>query len=473
MSFQTIPVTIAGPSNQSRSRAQSSQSTINFYQELDEGGKSTAALMSWPGQSLYGSTISGIDRGQHVMAGVAYRVVGPTLYKVQPNGVHADKGTVLGGSRCTFATDGENLFIVNDGVVQYYSIITDALLTVTDADIVGSIAVDFINNQFVYTKPNLFVISDVGDGTEASGLNAAQAESQPDNLERAYVFDQIVYMLGTHTTEPWYNDGTGNPPFSRIEAGMMTIGLGALHSPAHNDNFMYMLGDDRQIYQIAGGNATRVSDHGVSHAMENYADVSDAVGWTLTLEGTNFYVITFPSADKTWMLNESLGRFGWTELSYGANGGRYNANSYSYFGGKHLLGDESNGKLYELGLETFDNDGSSMRRVRTLSSIHGGLLQHPGKRLQMSRFEIIMEKGVGLVSGQGEDPIIIIEASYDGGKSFSAETFMKVGRLGQSNIRAEWFGLQSFYDLIIRISTSDPVQYTLLSGAIDIRVAGR
>jgi hypothetical protein len=253
----------------------------------------------------------------------------------------------------------------------------------------------------------------------------------------------------------------------------MTIGLGALHSPAKNDNFFYFLGDDKQVYQVSGGNATRVSDHGVSHAVESYETVSDAVGWTFTLEGTNFYVLTFPSEDKTWMFNESLGRFGWTELSYGPDGGKYNANSYSFLGGKHLLGDESNGNLYELKLDAYDNNGDSMRRVRTLSSIHGGIMGHPGKRIQMSRFEIIMEKGVGLISGQGEDPIIIVEASYDGGKSFSAETFMHIGRLGQSNIRAEWFGLQSFYDLIIRISTSDPVQYTIMSGAIDIRLAGR
>ena len=74
---------------------------------------------------------------------------------------------------------------------------------------------------------------------------------------------------------------------------------------------------------------------------------------------------------------------------------------------------------------------------------------------------------------QGDDPIIIIEASYDGGKSFSAGTFMKIGRLGETNIRAEWWNMSKFYDLIIRITTSDPVHYTLQSGAIDLRLAGR
>jgi hypothetical protein len=91
----------------------------------------------------------------------------------------------------------------------------------------------------------------------------------------------------------------------------------------------------------------------------------------------------------------------------------------------------------------------------------------------MSRFELILETGTGLISGQGENPRIMIEASYDGGRSFGAGTWMRVGRLGETQVRAEWFNMRSFYDLIIRLTTSDPVTYSIFSGAIDIRLAGR
>jgi hypothetical protein len=84
-----------------------------------------------------------------------------------------------------------------------------------------------------------------------------------------------------------------------------------------------------------------------------------------------------------------------------------------------------------------------------------------------------MEMGVGTISGQGENPRVMIEASYDGGKSFDPGTWMRTGRLGETNLRAEWFNLTSFYDLIIRITTTDPVNYTIISGAIDLRLAGR
>ena len=475
MAFQTVPINIAGPSYQSRSRALSSQATINFYQELDDSGKEQFVLHSFPGQNLFGSVTANIDRGQHVMSEVLYRISGTTLYEVKSTGVHTNRGTIDKADRCIMADDGEKMYIVNSGTVHEYNSTTKALTLVTDPDIVGAIAVDYINSQFVYTLPDqLFIISDVKDGSSASGLNGAQAEAQPDDLIRAYVFNQVVYMLGSKSTEPWWNNGTGLPPFLRIDPQIFNVGLAGLHAVAHNDAFMYWLGDDRQVYRTSGGgNFQRVSSKGVAHAIEGYTVVDDAVAWTMTLEGQNFFVLQFPTENKTWIVNESLGDKGWYELSAGITGGRYNAASHSWVYGKHLVSHETAGTLLELDLEAFTNNGETIKRTRVMGSIDGNKIGHRGKRIQMSRFELIMEMGVGLLSGQGEDPKIMIEASYDGGESFGAGTWMRIGRLGETNIRAEWWDTSSFYDLIIRITTSDPVKYTIMAGAIDLRLAGR
>ena len=469
MAFQTFPINVTGPSYQSRSKAVSSQATINFYPEFSESGKAPFILQSWPGQKAFGTT-AGVDRGQHKMAKIEYRVAGNTLYEVGKSGTHTSRGTIAGSDRCIFANDGENMFIVHDSTVDQYSAATNLITPVTDVDIVGAIAVDFINNQFIYTKPNLFIVSDVGDGSKASGLNAAQAEFQPDDLVRAYVFDGLVYMLGDETVEPWYNSGEGLPPFERIDTQIISIGIAAIHSVNHNDNFMYWLGDDRQVYQAAGGSEVRVSSIGIAHLIESFDTVDDAIGMTLTLEGQNFYILDFPTENKTIAINEGLGEDGWYELSADNSRGRWNVSSINRVYGKHLAADRLTGALYELDLDTFTNSGGTeIQRTRVLSSIHGGLMNAPGKELQMSRFELIMQKGVGLISGQGENPRIMIEVSEDQGESYGQGVWAKVGRMGQSNLRVEWFDLRVFTDMIIRITTSDPVQYTILTGAIDLR----
>ncbi len=193
----------------------------------------------------------------------------------------------------------------------------------------------------------------------------------------------------------------------------------------------------------------------------------------MTLEGQNFYFLTFPTEGQTWVVNEGLGNDGWFQLSSGLDDGQYSATSHSYVYGKHLVSHETNGDLLELSLDAFTNAGDTIKRTRVMSSISGDKIGAPGKRVQMSRFELILEKGVGLISGQGEDPQIMIEASYDGGKSFAHGTWMKIGMQGDSTVRAEWWNMATFYDLIIRITTSDPVHYTIQSGAIDLRLAGR
>ena len=119
------------------------------------------------------------------------------------------------------------------------------------------------------------------------------------------------------------------------------------------------------------------------------------------------------------------------------------------------------------------NDGETLKRTRVTNSVNGDLLGKKGARVQMSKFEFIMEAGTGLISGQGEDPRILIEASYDGGKTFNHIGWPRVGRLGENTMRVELYNLASFYDCIFRITTTDPVSYSIYSGTIDLKFAGR
>jgi hypothetical protein len=405
------------------------------------------------------------------MAEVEFRVVGNTLYQVDSTGTHTSRGTIPGAARCIFANDGVNLFIVTGTSVFWYD--GSTVVQVTDPDIDGSKAVTIINNQFVYTKDTLYVVSDVGDGSSASGLNAAGAEVSPDNLVRAYTFDQVVYLLGERTVQLIYNSGVGSPPFDNVEGSLISIGCAAIHSVANTKDAIYWLGSDRSVYRARGGAEERISSTAIANAVEGYDRVDDAFAYTFVFQGKEFYAIDFPDAQQTWCLNEELGTDGWFELSAGTEGGDYNIASLVNVFGKNLIGDKATGDLYELDINRFDNNGAVYQRRRVLASISGENIGNRGKRMQMSRFELIMEMGVGLITGQGEDPKIMLEYSTDGGKSWREGDWLRIGRLGETNIRAEWWSMISFYDLMIRITTSDAVDYSIYSGSIDIRLAGR
>lgn len=480
MAFQTVEASIAGPSYKDRSLPLTAQETRNFYPEIVESGKDPFVIKSFPGQKLFGDAgVTGVDRGQHQMLEIAFRVVGVILYTVSELGVHKPLGSISGSERCIFADDGINLFIVADNIVSHWDG-TDLTL-VTDSNIVGSQSVAYINNQFIYTKPLFSIFSDVGDGASASGLNIIGAEAKPDDLVRDYVFDQVDYRFGTRSVEPWYNSGVGAPPFDRIEGQIFNVGLAAKHSVANSRDFLYWLGTDKNVYRAQGGQELVISTAAISGDIKGYSVVDDAFGQVFDLDNKIVYMITFPTENKTWALIEELGVNGWFELSAGVVPGgisnsripAYNGASFLDVYGKTLVGDVSNGKLYELDFNSYDQDGETWQRRRVLGSINGDILGQKGKRIQMSRFELILQTGVGLITGQGEDPKIMLEYSFDGGRTWKQGTWMRIGRLGEFNIRAEWWNLQTFYDMTIRITTSDAVPFNIYSAAIDLRLAGR
>lgn len=476
MSFQTIPVQVAGPTYQSRSRPLSSQVTQNWYQQFNEQQKDSYVMLPFPGLKLLGN-VTGKDRGFHRMSEINYQVKGAGLYSVDRFGAHTLKGTIPGVGYTIIADDGINMFIVSDLKVWQYSTATNAITEVTNVNITGAKSVDFFNNQFIYTKDKFSTVSNVGDGSEASGLNIIGEETLPDALMRDFVFQEVIYRMGVRSVIGWYNSGVGSPPIQKLQGRIFNVGLSAINSVAKTDQAFYWLGDDYAIYQASGGSEQRVSTDAIANTISKFDDISDAIANTFTLEGQDFYQITFPSGNRTFVMNESLGVNGWFELSSGINGpfetAKYQGQSIINAYGENMVADADNGNVYKLDLETFTNNGSPLQRVRVTQSVEGSLVGAKGKRLQMSCLKFIMETGVGLMSGQGENPQIMIEYSDDGGNSFSAGSWASIGRLGNSTLQVEWFNLGSFYDRIFRVSITDAVNCSIYSATVDLRLAGK
>jgi hypothetical protein len=476
MTFQTIPVQVAGPSYQSRSKPLSSQVTQNWYPQINELGKDQFVLMPFPGLKVLGDE-AGIDRGFNRMAEILYQVKGTSLYEIDKQGGHRLRGTIPGTGRAIIANDGINMFIVADLKVWKYSSDTNAVTEVTNVNITGAKSVDFFNNQFIYTKDKFSTVSDVGNGGEASGLNIIGEETLPDDLVRDYVFDEVIYRCGVRSIIGWYNSGVGAPPIVKLQGRIFTVGLAAINSIDQTDQAFYWLGDDFSIYRSSAGREERISTDAISNEIQKYSRVDDAIGNTFTFEGQNFYSITFPSGNKTFVISELLGVNGWFELSSGVNSplqsSKYQGTSIISAYGKNFVADVNNGNVYELDLNTFTNNGKPLQRIRTTQSASGDLLGAKGKRVQMSCLKLIMETGVGVIAGQGDNPRIMIEYSDDGGRTWRGGSWPRVGRLGEFTLQVEWFDLGSFYDRIFRISTTDPVNYTIFSATIDLRLSGK
>ena len=274
-------------------------------------------------------------------------------------------------------------------------------------------------------------------------------------------------MLGEKTIELWWNSGVGKPPFDRMEGGIIEIGLASLHAVSNNINYTYFLGNDRKVYKLRDATIEPVTNKALAREFQGYSTVDDAILWCMDLNDTNLVVVTFPTANKTWVYIEG-GQ--WFEWSSGINGGRNKSNSYVKAYGKHLVEDYQNGNLYELDFDTYTENSEPIIRIRDTAPIDSGLFGSYGKRVTINKFILNIEVGVGLLSGQGSNPQIMLSYSDDGGKSFSNEMWGTVGKLGEFQYKVEWNGLGSFFNRIIRIKTSDPVYYAIRGADADIEV---
>lgn len=468
--FQTIPINIVGGTHESRSRPVSVQNTTNMFVNVNQYSDKDYSLQSFYGQKLISSVTGENERGVHVMNEVAYRVVDETLYQVGASGEHIQRGRIEGKNRVIMDNDGDNLVIVADRV-YVYTASDNAFVENTNENLVDVLSVTVINSQFIYTTSSLSFVSQPGNPFNLSGLDAIGAESSPDPLVRDYAFDQTIYRFGTRTCEPWYNSGVGSPPIDRIEGQQFSVGLWAIHSVANTDNAVYWLGDDNSVYRASGGVKDKVSDDALSTQIEKMSKTDDAIGFSLTIQGQDFYVITFPSGNKTYLLNEKLGVNGWTSLSSTNLNSAYSAtNAVEVYNKTYVV---SGGKWLQLVPDEYTQDTDIMLRRRTTGMIQAKDLNLSADSLMMSKLYLDVEQGVGLITGQGERPRLMVEVSIDGGRSFPHVEWMELGQLGEYTLRTEVDLMALGDSFVFRFNLSDPVPLTIKGAELKVKGMGR
>lgn len=467
-SFKTVPLSPVGQSYEHRSEAFSIQKTMNLIPQGELTGAAESSLTTWPGCTAFVS-LTGSDRGMTVFKNELYKVNSNDLLKITADGTTTNLGTIAGSNRCVFANDGTNLIITTGD--KGYQLTGTSLIEITDPDFQNGNSVTYLNQQMIYDgNGGQFQVSDVGDPDSHQPNNFATAESAPDDTIRVFAFRERVYIFGEKSVETWYNSGTGNPPFARLNGGTMNVGLAAIHSVDSTDDFCYFLGDDRRVYRFSSHQPQNITSIAVSHQIDLLGDVSDAVGGIARIEGQSFYVLTFPSGNKTFAFNEQSGA--WFNLSTGADEQRYIGESYAEVYGKRLIADKASGSVLELDLDAFDDNGQVKIQERVFGPINGTVLGAPGERVLMSWVDIVMQTGVGLITGQGVNPQLMVSGSFDGGKTFTGIDDVLIGRQGDGRIKARWDHTESFYDLFIKIRCSDPVFLSIFSASIGIKPSG-
>ena len=172
------------------------------------------------------------------------------------------------------------------------------------------------------------------------------------------------------------------------------------------------------------------------------------------------YQITFPSANKTWRFDASTQI--WSEDSTGPTGtDRHIAQHSLVINGKTYLTDyrQNNPEVYELDPTAYSDDGAVIKRIVATRHLTRG-----GNIFTIDALRLEMETGVGISTGQGSDPQLMVEISRDGGRSYSPEQWIDIGAMGEYLARVEVRRCGSADDFVFRFSMTDPVKFVISRG---------
>jgi len=467
---QTIP--IIGGSAKDKAISVNNQFTQNMMlAKKSFGAKNEVVLESIPGRRELGSAGDGACRTKKLLPwkGLLYGVFGTKLVSISDAYVVTEIGTLNSTIDTVIMARGRDYLFIVDGTDGYtYNGTTFA--AVSDADFPGVSAgsapthCSYIDGAFIVHDPSNdnFYRSDAENPTSWNALSFEAASVSPDAVLANVATESILYILGETTTQPYYNDGNPDFPYTVYLSGVAEVGIAAKYSVAESDDGIFFLATTPEgglfVYRMIGTEGMVISGDEQDIQFLNLTTYDNAVGFIYKQAGKSFYVLQFPSDGLTFVYNITMQS--WENRStYGSN---WDAGGHGVINNKNIVGSISDAKFYLLDLSHYSDGNYELIRTRRTQVIHSN-----NQNINYDEFIVDFDPGVGIASGQGEDPQCLLRYSNDSGGSWSSWLQAGIGKQGEYSARARFTKLGSGRNRVWEIKVSAPVN-VVIKGAFAV-----
>ena len=477
------PVPLTAGAYQARSLIAAAQRCVNLYPEKNpEGSPFPFTLYPTPGLTLRNTAPVALAGRCLYRAsnGQLFGVVGTRVYFIDTDWSFTDLGAVtVGRSNICYMADNGTTIILVDGSTSGWSInlSTHAYAVIPDVDFLGGDRVDYLDTFFLLNQPNTrnWYVSE-GNAITFDPLDIVAKSGNADNIQTIIANSRVVWLLGTLTSELWFNEGGAGFPYVEFPGTFIEHGTVARYSLASSDVAIYWLSQDKQGHAIVlkglANQAKRISTHAIETAISGYSTISDAIGFTYQQEGHVFYVLTFPTADRTWAYDEASEL--WHERVWLDTDGDYHRirpNCCAFAYGENLCLDHTNGRLLSLDLDTYRDVTDPILRIASFPHILNGR-----DRIIFHEFVADMEPGQddGVIDGSSSasPPVITLRWSDTNGISYNSGITQSLGAAGQYLTSIKWPRLGMARGRVFELSWSVPAKTALNGGWVRATKAG-
>ena len=450
------------------SAAVAAESRVNCYYDIRKTAEGAEIMVrGTPGSYQWVSLPSSPIRGIHPVGSVLYVVAYDTLYSITTTGIIARLGSIGTNVNAVSMSDNTFQLIIVDGAAGYiFTIATGILSTIVDAHFPnGATTVAFMSSRFIVERAGTreFYVSNSLDGTNWTYLATLPVfgtkEQNNDVLSAVAVFNGVLMLLGASTTEYWQDASLSPQPFQLITGSVQPFGLAAKYSLASSGSRLLYLAvspqGGLQVVATNGGAPVRVSDSDVEDLLAGWAVTStlaDAVGMAYSVDGHDMYQITFPTANKSLLLDTATGV--WSHTQTGLTPARHMAQYATVFNFKVVYSDATTGALYIVSQTSYSDAGTNILRQVTTRHIRNG-----GNYFSIAEIDLIMDTGA---VPEAANYHIMMEVARDQGNTFGSPRSSTIGKVGQYRTPlAKWTRLGRAKDFVLRFSMDEQCPFVI------------
>jgi len=477
-------VPLFGSGIASKSYVVTRQRRLNcYFERREDKDKTSVAVYGTPGMVSAGFTVPtpsgfpprGMFGTQSALYFVAYNSF-LALGETAPVTTAFVRGTLSTNSGAVEMANGTSQIVIVDGTTGYvYNKSTLAFNTMSFFGSAvgfpnGAKTITFVSSFFIAEQPGSqkFWVSAANDPTTWNALSFASASAYSDNILAVDNLGGNLIVFCERHIEPWQNQGLTPQPFAPILSAVSEYGLAAIESRAHVDESIIFLAQtregQRQFVQLKGFNARDITDPDIGDIINGFSTIADAVAMSWEKDQHKFYQVTFPTAGRSFIYDCSTGIWGEMQTGPSVTPVRHLANLSAYYAGTTYFSDSTSNTIYTMDPNRYDDNGAVV--VRELITRH---VLSQFNRIRVACLYLDMETGVGLQSGQGSNPQIMLQYSKDDGRTWSAERWVSLGAVGQYITRVIWRRFGSTRTATFRIRMTDPVKFVVTQGAMRVR----
>jgi hypothetical protein len=411
--------------------------------------------------------IRGVFQRDGIFDGDAIILAQETLHRLSADGVvTAFTGTVAGDDLVVIDAgldnNGDSVVRIATGSAMYKATGTNVVAeTFPDSGNAGATSVAFLSGYWIGTEVGTdFAYYIEPGGSTWTPLEFAAAEYRPDKLKGVVVVGEIAWLMGDSTLEGWRATGDAASPLAPAGGLKFDVGTKTIHAAVNCRGVLIFVDNDGSVRMMAGADPAVISGYDLAQQIRE-TSAADIRASFFTKDQHPLYILTLGES-ATWAYD--LGTRVWTRME--SDGETYwKADLFANIGDTVIARDATSSVIYTLDPDLATDAGE------TFTCYFSAFIPALERPVPVANVMLDCEVGGSPRSGQGSDPLIGLQWSRNGGKTYSGLRFRGLGATGEYRTRVRWNALgqaDAPWGMWLRWQVSDPVRRRFSGAMVNV-----